>query len=234
MEPDGDLQLAEILHLTSLREVFGGFTHEIAQPLNALMLAAQVIQFKIEQSLLIADDKSYVLQRLNLMMAQVKRASEIVDSLRSFSRGTWSQTCGRDLVKVLGKVHDLMGQQLLGRGIEFRREAPESILLPSGDPEMIGGAIIQAFAYSRDRVEAFAAWHDDRKIPYKKWVAVMCAGKDGHARVEFSWACGSAPVDEVPAELSARKNLLLAETILAPAGGKMCASDSSIIMTLGE
>ena len=74
MVPGGDLQLDEILHLTSFKEIFGGFAHEIAQPLNALMIAAQVIQFKVEQSILLQDEKSYVLQRLDLMMKQVKRA----------------------------------------------------------------------------------------------------------------------------------------------------------------
>jgi nitrogen fixation/metabolism regulation signal transduction histidine kinase len=197
------------------------------------MIAAQVIQFKVEQSILLQDEKSYVLQRLDLMMKQVKRASEIVDGLRSFSRGTWSETCGNDLVKVLGKVHDMMGQQFLGRGIEFRREAPESILLRSWDPHVIGAAIIQALAYARDHVEAVAAWHERQRVPYRKWVAVKCTVTDGAVRMEFSWDRGAMPAGEVQADLSPRKGFLVADAILTALGGGIHASNSSIVMTLG-
>lgn len=232
MVPDGDLQLDEILHLTLVKEIFGGFAHEIAQPLNALMIAAQVIQFKVEQSILLQDDKSYVLQRLDLMMQQVKRASEIVDGLRSFSRGTWSETCGNDLVRILGKVHDMMGQQFLGRGIELRRETPESILLRSGDPHVIGSAIIQALAYSRDHVETVAAWHERHKIPYRKWVAVRCTAMDGAVRMEFSWDTGTMPMGETRADLPPRTGFLVADAILTGLGGRIHTSDSLIVMTL--
>ncbi|MCA1960057.1 MAG: hypothetical protein LDL33_04600 [Desulfomonile sp.] len=233
MGPVGDLQIDDLLQLISLKEVFGGFAHEIAQPLNALIIAAQVIQFKVDQSLLLESEKSYILQRLDLMIAQVKRASEIVDTLRSFSRGTWLQTCGNDLIKVLGKVHDIMGQQFLGRGIEFRLDGPESILLATGDPQMVGGAIIQALAYSRDHVEAVAAWHDEQNIPYKKWVAVSCAGTNGTVRVEFSWDLGRMPPDEDRDDASTRQGFLVAKAILNEWGGTIRASDSSVVITLG-
>ncbi len=44
MESNDLLAHEDILQLTSLREVFGGFAHEIAQPLNAIMIATQVFQ----------------------------------------------------------------------------------------------------------------------------------------------------------------------------------------------
>jgi len=233
MESVGDLQLDDMLRLISLKEVFGGFAHEIAQPLNALMIAAQVIQFKVDQSLLQEDEKSYILQRLNLMITQVKRASEIVDTLRSFSRGTWSQTCGNDLVKVIEKVRDMMAQQFLGRGIEFRIAGPESIPLHSGEPHTVGGAIIQALAYSRDHVEAVAAWHEGHKIPYKKWVEVSSAGSNGTGRVEFSWNLGEMPPGEANDDASTRQGFLVANAILTSSGSMIQASDSSIVMTIG-
>ena len=49
----------DVLQLTAFEELFAGFAHEIAQPLNAIMIASQVIQLKMEAASLTSDEKAF-------------------------------------------------------------------------------------------------------------------------------------------------------------------------------
>ena len=49
----------DVLQLTAFEELYAGFAHEIAQPLNAIMIASQVIQLKIEATGLTSDEKTW-------------------------------------------------------------------------------------------------------------------------------------------------------------------------------
>ena len=64
METECRLLQEDLLRLASLGEVFGGFAHEIAQPLNAIMIASQVVQLKVERSALPKEEKEFITQRL--------------------------------------------------------------------------------------------------------------------------------------------------------------------------
>jgi len=62
MEPRDRLPDEDILHLTSLEEVFGGFAHEIAQPLHTIMIASQVLQLKLARTDLADAEKEFLTQ----------------------------------------------------------------------------------------------------------------------------------------------------------------------------
>ncbi len=100
METKNCLSQEDLLRLASLGEVFGGFAHEIAQPLNAIMIASQVVQLKVERSDLPEEEKKFVVHRLSIVTSQVQKASEIVESLRQ--RVAEVSECGHEAIR---KIH---------------------------------------------------------------------------------------------------------------------------------
>ncbi len=62
----------DVLQLTTFEELFAGFAHEIAQPLNAVMIASQVIQIKIDGTSLSPDEKAFFTQRLGIVTSQIQ------------------------------------------------------------------------------------------------------------------------------------------------------------------
>lgn len=144
----------EILRLKALKEAVGGFAHEISQPLNALMIASQVVKMVVQKSGLNQSEQNFILQRLDLVTAQVRKAGSIIDNLRSFVRGTSSTADNTNLVDVIHFVISLMGQQLSARGIRLVQNISEENLVTSLDRSTSECIIIAALAYARDQVEA--------------------------------------------------------------------------------
>ena len=82
----------DVLALIALREVLGGFAHEIAQPLNAIMMASQVVQLGIRRSTLLEEEKSFIAQRLDILSSQVHKAGNILEGYQDIH----SESCIRD------------------------------------------------------------------------------------------------------------------------------------------
>ena len=143
--------LEEILHLTSLAEVFGGFAHEIAQPLNAIMIASQVMQLKVERSALPDTEKAFMSQRLSIVAAQVQRASKVVETLRKFTRRNSNHKAGSDLEHTLREILGLMDQQFVMRGIEVMLDSTPSLSPIEADLSITERIVVQSLAFSRDR-----------------------------------------------------------------------------------
>jgi PAS domain S-box-containing protein len=77
------LQLAErTSRLASIGVMAGGITHEINQPLNAIMLHAETLQFLAKSGRL--DQTAPVLEALDHIVMSTERISEIVRHMRSF------------------------------------------------------------------------------------------------------------------------------------------------------
>jgi|GEM_PF-597589 len=156
-----DLTPSEILRLRALKEAVGGFAHEISQPLNALMIASQVLKMVVQKSTLNQTEQNFILQRLEIVTTQVRKAGSIIDVLRSFVRGTASTANNTNLRDVIDLAISLMSQQLSARGIRLVQkisEQPLSTILDRSTSECI---IIAAMAYARDRVEALKKENED-------------------------------------------------------------------------
>ena len=68
--------------LASLGEMAIGMAHEIRQPLQAISLAAEVAQLATQRG-----DTARVYDRLERIVGQTQRTSELIDHLRRFARG---------------------------------------------------------------------------------------------------------------------------------------------------
>lgn len=149
METKNGLSQEDLLRLASLGEVFGGFAHEIAQPLNAIMIASQVVQLKVERSDLPEEEKKFVVHRLNIVTSQVQKASEIVESLRLFSGASFSGSGETGLKGIFEKVYGLMGQQFISRGIDLKCECDEALPSIRNNPNLLEGVMVQGLAFAR-------------------------------------------------------------------------------------
>ena len=195
METKNGLPQEDLLRLASLGEVFGGFAHEIAQPLNAIMIASQVVQLKVERSDLPEEEKKFIAHRLNIVNSQVQKASQIVESLRVFSGANVSGFGETGLKGIFEKIYGLMEQQFISRGIEFRCECDEALPSIRNNPNLVEGVMVQGLAFARDAVAALGVWHDQRSIPYKKFLTVRFTELDGVCSADILWDSGGLPAD---------------------------------------
>lgn len=229
MEATDRLPDENILHLTALEEVFGGFSHEIAQPLHTIMIASQVLQLKLARSELPQTEKDFLIQRLNIVTSQVQRATDIVEGLRAFSRGSLSQQRQTDGKQILRRIQSLMGQQFLGRGIELVFQADEILPPPKQKPQLLEDIIIQGMAFAREAVTALDAWHRENKIGYKKSVAVTMSG-DNALTVGISWIPGERSAWETVPDPAPRPGMIAAASILNSAGGSIDADRTGVLI----
>ncbi|MHB8205056.1 MAG: hypothetical protein ACYDHG_15295, partial [Desulfomonilaceae bacterium] len=71
-----ELAEEELLALTVFPELVGGLSHEVAQPLNAISLACEVIRFKVERLALNKTDLNFFQDKLASIKNQVVRAAD--------------------------------------------------------------------------------------------------------------------------------------------------------------
>jgi phosphoglycerate-specific signal transduction histidine kinase len=228
MEVNDLLAHEDILHLTSLREVFGGFAHEIAQPLNAIMIATQVIQLKLDRSFLTDEEKGFLKQRLSIVTGQAQRATQIVENLRVFSRRNVSQRDDMGIRAAFQAVHGLMGQQFVGRGIELTWDFDELPTTTCENMHLIEGVIVQALAFARDYVNTMAAWHEEKSMPFKKKVDLRFVPTNGGTRMTITWDCGESQPGRETADCSKHIGLLTASSVIVALGGRMELSPSGL------
>lgn len=230
MKNGNALSPEDILHLISMKEVFGGFAHEVAQPLNAIMIASQVIQLKLDRSGLSEEEKLFLVQKLSLVSSQVNRAAQIVEGLRAFTRGSKQGHDKTDMEMAFERVHGLMGQQFVGRGIELVWEAGGSLPKISGEINVVEGLLVQGLAYARDAVEALGKWHDENGIAYKGIVQVKLVDVDGNAGIHASWSAGEFPQETHPIDPASHVGLSTAGSVLSAMGGSLQTSQKGLLI----
>jgi C4-dicarboxylate-specific signal transduction histidine kinase len=224
--------LEDILHLTSLAEVFGGFAHEIAQPLNAIMIASQVMQLKVERSELPDAEKVFMSQRLAIVAAQVQRASKVVETLRKFTRRTSNQKAGADLEHMVREILELMDQQFVMRGIEVVLDCTPSLSPIQADLSIPERILVQSLAFSRDAVVAIGNWHASSGASYDKRLKIHVMEMNGHQLVHISWPLGQLPEDTRLIDGSVHIGLATATAILAAQGGSLAMRDDGLTILL--
>ncbi len=79
-----DAQIIQAAKMKSLGEMSAGVAHELNQPLNAIQLACELLDFHREKGMEVPPDK--MSKVLTSISGQVQRAKEIIDTLRSFGR----------------------------------------------------------------------------------------------------------------------------------------------------
>ena len=143
----------EIMRLSLFPEMIGGLAHELAQPLNAITLACEVMRLKIQRSGLSATEKEFFDVRLSGVKNQVSKSSSLIDQLRSFFSENDSNTGTTDILALLDEVVGLMGQQLTAKGINLNIKRPDEKITSGYSRRLLSSAIAQCMVFVRNRVE---------------------------------------------------------------------------------
>ena len=153
------------------------------------MIASQVIQFKVDRSFLTEEEKEFLEHRLNIVTGQVQKAIEIIDSLRVFTKGGKSGD-EVSVKQVVEKVHGLMGQQFVGRGIDLELNCDEPVTEERhvSDPNLVENIVVQALAYSRDTVSRLGQCQEQSTQCYGRRIHVRLVDADDGPTLSLSWA----------------------------------------------
>ena len=183
-------------------------------------------RLKVERSDLPEEEKKFIVHRLNIVTSQVQKASGIVESLRVFSGGSFSGFGDTTLKRIFEKIHGLMGQQFISRGIEVRCEYDQALPSIRNNPTLVEGIMVQGLAFARDAVAALGVWHDQRSIPYKKILTIRFTELNGICGADILWDSGALPADMSIMDAKNHTGLSTAGTVLASMGGRFEAASS--------
>lgn len=125
-------QLVQSAKLASLGELTTGVAHELNNPLNNINL---ILGNLIDQVNLQPIDQEGLLLPLKLAMAQVQKASTIINHLRAFGRMAPTEREPVSLNEVLKSTIDLMREQLRLKNIDL------TTTLSSSNPFVLGNRI---------------------------------------------------------------------------------------------
>ncbi len=236
MEITVSLTDEDVLNLTTFQELFSGFAHEIAQPLNAIMIASQVIQLKMEGTSLTADEKAFFVQRLNIVTSQIQKVSHLLGSFRGFSgREQTEFVAPADVHAVFTKVYSLMGQQFAARGIQVTVEAANDLPLILKHLCKIERAIVQGLAFARDTISAIGKWHGDAGIDYERYLRIDLTVVEEVSGMRLLWNRGQMPAEEaVHASPDRHVGLCAAGSVLRSAGGFLETAPASLRLVFSQ
>lgn len=178
----------EIMRLSLFPEILGGLSHELAQPLNAITLACEVMRLKIGRADLPETEKEFFDVRLNGVKNQVTRAVSLLDHFRHLFSEQTQQDGQTDICKSMERVIELVGQQLSARGINLvfeKHEVGVYSKLPRGFVEM---AVAHCLVYIRNRIDfvkKHAADDSSRNLSYNLSIKVFPL--DSGSRIEFKY-----------------------------------------------
>ncbi|MBM4328400.1 MAG: hypothetical protein FJ118_14700 [Deltaproteobacteria bacterium] len=233
MQKDALISDRELLRLCTLREVVGSFAHEAVQPLNAIMIAAQVLQLRLAKLPAPEDEKKAICERLELIASQVKRAGDLIHEFRAFDREKDSCEAPVHLHEVIDKVCDKMRQQFTARGLDLIIE-PQGQFPPLSEAhsEIAEDVVVHALAHARETVQAMAEQRRESGLPYAGRVMLSAVEADGKLVISLNWSTGQSPQDRVPSESAQPPGLRLASAALAASGGALEIAPQAITITL--
>jgi hypothetical protein len=228
MDQKSDLSIEDILHLTALKEVFGGFAHEIAQPLNAIMIASQIVQLKLERSTLSDEEKAFFTQRLTIIGSQVQRVTQVVETFRSFGRGGPLVVPETDIRKIFDRIYGLLAQQFTSRGIAVTVEQGTGRpCLPEATP-IVEGVLVLGLVFARDTIGLIGSRYANEGISYEPRLNVKVAEQAGQTSVHFLWNQGSPGPAPVLPDTTGHFGLATARQALIFLGGNLEVDETSL------
>lgn len=231
MEQPAGPSREEILHLASLGEVYGGFAHDIAQPLNAIGIACQLIQLKLERSQMPETEKAFLIQRLEIVSSQVQRASDILANFSSFYRRDRTQAALLDIGSVFNKIYDLMEQQLTIRGIAVTWNCQEGLSPLEGNLATVENIVVQSLAFSRDTVGMIGNWHEKQGLAYERCLRIDVTEATDRQSMRVEWDLGLLPRGTQLLAPSSHAGLAISGSVLRDMAGSLTARDGELTIS---
>lgn len=229
MEPPQSLSPQDIIRLKALREVLGGFAHEISQPLNAIMIATQVLKLGTQRSGLSQEDRNFFLQRLELVASQVRKAGDTIELLRKFIKGQPFSENSTDLKTTIETILALMGQQLSGRGIRVVLGKSDTHHSTSLDLQTTESLLVSFLAFARDMVESISRKQEGDGLPYDKVLEIRLYSDEERPKVLIQWQDTLRPHDDEETD-AVNYGLNEAGSILCGLGGQVNTTPCGVVL----
>ncbi|MGD0136455.1 MAG: ATP-binding protein, partial [Bryobacteraceae bacterium] len=140
-------RLVQADKLSSIGLLAAGVAHEVNTPLAVISTYAQMLAKQISED----EQKSKLLDKI---AKQTFRASEIVNSLLSFSRTATTEFVEVDVSKVIQETLNLVEHQLKKSGVEVKLDAPAMLPPVKGNAGKLQQVFLNLFLNARDAMEA--------------------------------------------------------------------------------
>ncbi len=160
-------RLVQADKLSSIGLLAAGVAHEVNTPLAVISTYAQLLAKQISED----EQKSKLLDKI---AKQTFRASEIVNSLLSFSRTSPTEFVEVDVSKVIQETLNLVEHQLKKSGVEVKLDAPPVMPPVKGNAGKLQQVFLNLFLNARDAMDAGGT------------LAVHAWTEGGFARVEVA------------------------------------------------
>ncbi|MEI6158473.1 MAG: ATP-binding protein, partial [Roseococcus sp.] len=175
-EREANARAAAAGRLASLGEMAAGLAHELKQPLQAILLSAELTQAAAPQM-----EPAEVQDRLELVITEAIRAGQVIDNLRRFALGDPDGTpvTITMLPKVIANVMVLLHASLVEAEIELVTQGVEEAPPVLGHPVALEQVLANIVLNARDAIAAGPAGAPRR---------VTMAAQEADGRVRFSVA----------------------------------------------
>ncbi|WP_082400819.1 sensor histidine kinase [Gemmobacter sp. LW-1] len=124
-----DSRLAHAARVNALGELASGLTHELTQPLTAILAQAQA-----GRRLLARDDRDRLAPVLEDTVTQARRASAILERFRNWSRPQAAPVQAFELREALNNVAALLAPQAAAQGVRLTFDLPAEAVRVRADP----------------------------------------------------------------------------------------------------
>ncbi len=186
-EPNKSSHHENVMRLSLFPEILGGLSHELAQPLNAITLACEVMRLKIERSSLSSEEKDFFDVRLQGVKTQVTKAGSLIDNLRFFFNEHSTDSTTTDVPKALERVTGLVGQQFMARGIKLSVKSASGGFPSTWPRQIVEIAIGQCLVCSRKRLETIKKYYEALGTGVNCELTVEMRPQESGGVIEFSW-----------------------------------------------
>ena len=139
-------QLAHTSRLAELGELATGVAHELNQPLNAILMTASNIGVNLEREEL---TDSYLSGKLDRIEGQVRRASNIVNDLKSFARAEKLEKSAVPVSSIINHAVELIAAQFELDNVEIVTVDEAADLKVLANPQQIEQVLLNLFNNAR-------------------------------------------------------------------------------------
>lgn len=144
-------QLIQASKMSTLGEMATGIAHELNQPLSVMKTAASFMLKKIEDNRAVRPEvMATMLEKID---ANVDRATNIIQHMRTFAHKSDSVSSLVDVNDVLKMASDIFVAQLKLRGIQVIWKIEEGLPRVRGNPSRLEQVLINLLINARDAIE---------------------------------------------------------------------------------
>lgn len=149
-------QLAQTAKMAALGQMSASIAHELRQPLNTISLAVQNLEILLEAPEV---NSVAVAAKTKRVLAQVERASEVIDRMRRFGRKSTGEQSKVLLHELIENVETIMHHVFLRAGVRLEVDVPEDLAVV-GDQLQLEQVLGNLMQNAVDAISGIGAKHE--------------------------------------------------------------------------